>query len=155
MSILYINEVVNFAIEREKESYALYQELAEKTTDAEIRQLFTVLKEEEQQHKTFYEKMLSALEKKNSPGVQENEEYVKYMQALIEQHRVLSKKEQANTDDLKQAVNYAIDREKDAVIFYVGLKNFVNDSDIAMIDNIISEEARHIARLLDIKGMIS
>ena len=148
--LLYINEVVNFAIERETESYALYKELSEKVAQGEAKNLFRVLMQEEQAHKTFYTTFLSTIEAKQSPGVSEDDEYAAYMRTLIDSRRTV-KEPTIDLDNLTEVLDFAIAREKDAVLFYVGLENFVSDDDKSTVKTIIKEEGGHIVKLTNLK----
>jgi len=151
-TLLYINEVVNFAIEREQESYALYEELAEKVENEEAKNLFRVLMQEEQAHKTFYTTFLSTIESQQSPGVSEDEEYVAYMRTLIDSRRTV-KGPKIDLDNIIEILDFAIAREKDAVLFYVGLENFVPNEDKSTVKTIIKEEGNHIVRLTNLKQL--
>ena len=51
--ILYLSEIVKFAIEKEEQSYALYEKLHNKVSDAKAKDLFRTLMEQELQHKAF------------------------------------------------------------------------------------------------------
>ena len=119
-TLFYINEVVTFAIEREQESYDLYKELAEKVDKQELKTIFQTLMEEEKKHKVFYSELLSTVNAKHTPGALESEEYDTYMRALIESRRTV-KQPKADLSQLGEVLDFAIAREKDAVLFYVGL----------------------------------
>ena len=149
-TLLYINEIVNFAIERETESYALYKELSEKVVQDEAKNLFSVLMQEEQAHKTYYSTFLSTIEAKQSPGVSEDEEYAAYMRTLIDSRRKV-KEPTIDLNNLTEVLDFAIAREKDAVLFYVGLENFVPDKDKSTVKTIIKEEGNHIVKLTILK----
>lgn len=152
-TLLYINEVVNFAIEREQESYALYKELAEKVENEEAKNLFNVLMQEEQAHETFYKTFLSTIEAKQTPGVSEDEEYAAYMRTLIDSRRTV-KEPKIALDNLAEVLDFAIAREKDAVLFYVGLENFVPEEDKSTVKTIIKEEGNHIVKLTNLKQQL-
>jgi len=149
-TLLYINEVVNFAIEREIESYNLYEELAGKVDNAEAKNLFKVLMDEELSHRRLYSTLLTTIEAKQSPGVQEDEEYAAYMKTLIDSQRRV-KKPEIDMANLMEILDFAIAREKDAVLFYVGLENVVPDVDKSTVKTIIKEEGNHIVKLTNLK----
>ena len=149
-TLLYINEVINFAIERETESYALYKELAERVENADAKNLFKVLMEEEESHKKFYATFLSTIEAKQTPGVTEDDEYAAYMKTLIDSQRTV-KKPTIALANLEEILDFAIAREKDAVLFYTGLENYVPDKDQPTVRVILKEEATHIVKLSKLK----
>jgi len=153
-TLLYINEVVNFAIERETESYALYKELAEIVDNVDAKNLFKVLMNEEESHKSFYTTFLSTIEAKHTPGVTEDEEYAAYMKTLIDSQRTV-KTPDIDLSNLMEILDFAIAREKDAVLFYVGLENFVPDDDKSTVKTIIKEEGSHIVKLSNLKQQLA
>lgn len=149
--IFYLSEVVKFAIEKEKESYALYKELEEKSSTKEAKELFYTLMQEEKSHEIFYSQLLSHTSKEQTPRVKEDEEYDAYMQELIRANRSVTPLNLEKLTDIKIALDYAAAREKDSILFYVGLKNYLPSHDREKIDTIIKEESKHMARLLLLK----
>ena len=155
-TVFYINEVVTFAIEREQESYDLYKELAEKVKKQELKEVFQTLMEEEKKHKMFYSAFLAGVEEKRIPGVgaPEGEEYDAYMRALIDDRRTV-KSPPVDMGNIQEVLDFAIAREKDAVLFYVGLENYVPEKDKPTVKTIIKEEGKHIVKLTDLKKEFS
>ena len=149
--LFYLSEIVSFAIEKEKESEALYKALSDKANTKDIKDLFHQLMLEEVQHENFYTKLLSTTPKEQTPGVKEDTEYEAYMQELIQASRSTPSLDLENITDMKIALDYAVAREKDSVLFYVGLKNYLPTHEKEKIDTIIKEEAKHVAKLLLLK----
>ncbi|CAL7962950.1 Rubrerythrin [Gammaproteobacteria bacterium] len=146
--LFYISEVVKFAIEKEKESTALYKGLGEGASTKNIKDLFHQLMLEEEKHEDFYTKLLETTPKEQSPGVAEDTEYEAYMQELIRASRSIPSLDTHKLTDMKIALDYAIAREKDSILFYVGLKNYLPAHDKTKVDAIIKEESQHMAKLL-------
>ncbi len=149
-TLFYINEVVNFAIEREQESYDLYQELSEKVEKQEFKEIFQTLMEEEKKHKVYYSGLLSTVEEKWTPSAEGYDEYEDYMRTLIDSRRTV-KKPEINMGNIQEVLDFAIGREKDAVLFYVGLENYVPEKDKPTVKTIIKEEGSHIVKLTNLK----
>ena len=149
-TLFYINEIVNFAIEREQESYDLYKELAETVERQDAKIVFQRLMEEEKKHKELYTELLSGIGEKRTPSAQGYDEYDAYMRTLIADRRTVTRPhvEPANILDV---LDFAIAREKDAVLFYVGLENYVPEKDRPTVKQIIREEGTHIVKLSAIK----
>jgi rubrerythrin len=82
--------------------------------------------------------------------VSEDEEYVAYMRTLIDSRRTV-KEPKIDLDNIVEILDFAIAREKDAVLFYVGLENFVPDEDKSTVKTIIKEEGNHIVKLTNLK----
>ena len=149
--IFYLSEVINFAISKEKESFSLYQDLSNKTNNEDERNLFHQLMQEEKQHEAFYTDLLTAIPKEQTTGVKENEEYDAYMQELISASKSVAVLDLEKNPDIKKIIVYAIAREKDSILFYVGLKNYLPPNNSDKIDIIIRKEAQHMAKLYLLK----
>jgi rubrerythrin len=151
--LFYFSEIVKFAIEKEKESYALYEKLANKVSDVKLKDFFRVLMQQEKHHQEFYAEMLKHVAEQQSPNVKEDEEYNAYMQELIAESRKVFALDvdKLLASDLVSILDYAAAREKDSILFYVGLKNYLPAKECGKIDDIISEEGRHLTLLMRIK----
>jgi rubrerythrin len=149
-TLFYINEIVSFAVEREQESYDLYKELAESVEKPEFKQVFQTLMQEEQKHKAYYSDMLSTVQEKWTPSAEGYDEYDAYMRTLIESRRSV-KAPPIDMQNIAEVLDFAISREKDAVLFYVGLENYAPDEHKATIRAIIKEEGSHIVKLTNVK----
>ena len=149
-TLFYVSEIVNFAIEREQESYAMYKDLAEKVERQELKETFQTLMEEEKKHKVYYSELLSTVEQKRTPSSQGYDEYDEYMRTLIDARRTV-KKPKIDISNIQEVLDFAIEREKDAVLFYTGLVNYVPEKDQPTVKTIIKEEGMHIVKLTAIK----
>jgi rubrerythrin len=149
-TLFYINEVVNFAVEREQESYALYKELAEKVENQKMKGVFQTLMEEEKKHEVYYSELLSTVEQKRTPSAQGYDEYDEYMRTLIDAQRTVTTPP-VDMANLEKIIDFSIAREKDAVLFYTGLENYVPDKDQPTVRVILKEEATHIVKLSKLK----
>lgn len=150
--LFYLSEIINFAIEKEKESAALYEKLANIVSDQKIKELFESMLQDEKEHANFYAQLLNDAPKEQTAGVKEDSEYEAYMQALITASRSTSPVNTIDLKDINTILNYAADREKDSILFYVGLKNHVPTSSHNKIEIIIQEEAKHLTKLLLLKN---
>lgn len=150
--VFYLSEILKFAVEKEQQSADLYQKLADQASDAKNKDIFEGLVRDELGHKTFYADILSSVPEKSSPGVQEGKEYTAYMRQLIKSSRTT----QPLPDDissmlLNDILDYAIEREKDSVMFYLGLKQYVPENAKSKVDEIIEEESKHAAIIASLK----
>lgn len=151
--LFYLSEIVKFAIEKEQESIDLYNLLATQVNDDKVKDIFQKLVQEETKHKAYYSDMLSGIKQEQSPGVKEDAEYQAYMEALITSSRTVPTPSSADMQNVSKVLDYAIAREKDSVLFYSGLKNFIPASAHDHIDIIIHEEERHAAIILKVKEL--
>jgi len=150
--LFYLSEIIKFAIEKEQESFNLYEKMATQVTDSELQKIFQRLAQEEVKHKDFYTTMLSTVKIEQSPGVKENDEYQSYVEALITDSRTVPTITATDFKNTNKVLDYAIAREKDSILFYSGLKNFVAATAHGSIDTIIREEERHAAILMKVKA---
>jgi rubrerythrin len=151
-NIFSLDEIIKFAIEKEKESYELYKKLAEITDTPKAQNLFNFLKKAELKHEKYYENLLKNINL--AVPTKEDESFDAYMQELIKVSRKYSKDLAILIEDRGAALEYAIEREKDSVLFYAGLKDYVPEVEQAHLDEIIKEESTHINKLLEIKDFL-
>ncbi|MCL5261638.1 MAG: ferritin family protein [Gammaproteobacteria bacterium] len=152
--IFYLNEIVKFAIERELESQEFYHKLAALADTQKARDLFNMLEQEEKKHELFYEHMLAAVPLEQTPGVEEDNEYLEYMQELIRSERTIEPLTTEEMRNMKVAIDYAIARERDSILFYNGLKNLLATEERSKIEPIILEEGKHIAKLTKLRHVL-
>lgn len=146
-----LKQLLSFAISRERESEALYKALAEKAKDSSLKALFKELAKQETKHEKFYTYLMET----NLPGsaehaVNENE-YTVYMRNIMEEHAASFQITGEHIYSISQALDYAIAREKNAILFYSGLKNYVPANVRSTLNTIIEEEMKHAAILMNVK----
>lgn len=149
-TLFHLSEILKFAIEKEIESAELYQRLVNEAANAELKTLFMKLVQQEQGHKKFYENMINAADKWSS--TQDTEEYAGYMRELIASSRTVAAP--LNFSNLRLVFDYAIAREKDSILFYAGLINFLPTTDREGIYTIIQEEMHHVTILTERKKLL-
>ena len=128
----------------------MYKELAENVESQNVKEVFQTLMEEEKKHKVYYSELLSTVEEKHTPSAQGYDEYDDYMRTLIDAQRTV-KTPPVDMANLQEILDFAIAREKDAVLFYTGLENYVPEKDQPTVKDIIKEEASHIVKLSNLK----
>jgi len=72
------------------------------------------------------------------------------MRALIDARRTV-KTPPVDLSKIQDVLNFAIEREKDAVLFYVGLEQYVPEKDRPTVRSIIKAEGTHIVKLSALK----
>ena len=149
-TLFHLSEILKFAIEKEEEAERLYENLSSEAATSELQIFFAGLAQEEEGHKKFYESMMQATAKWSQS--EDTEEYESYMRELIK----ISRTAIAPTDfsNARLVLDYAIAREKDSVLLYAGLINYVPPADRKGIYAIVQEEVKHAAMLTRIKETI-
>ncbi len=151
MSLFAASDVLQFAVRMEENGGLFYRKAAELSDKSEAKKLFEYLASEEAEHKKTFEKFLSKVTlyepTEDYPG-----EYLAYLHNYID-GKVFFTEEVSMTKaiDVASALEFAIQREMDAILYYTELKAFVNGDDQKAIDSIIDEERKHFAQLSEIK----
>ncbi len=151
METFSIIEVVDQAIEVEEHGYKFYSEMAKIFGEnKEFTKLFDTLAEKELVH----EKKFSELKKKiKDDSIEGEEEVMPYLKAIVEsaffigEDRPLNAMKNAKT--VSEAVDHALDFEKETLLYYMGIKDILESKEI--IDEIIDEEKKHIIWLNELK----
>ena len=154
MKLFESNEIYLFAMRIEENGEKFYRHAAQIAQDKESRNMFTFLAEEEVRHKKTFETMISRLEKRDVeesyPG-----EYLAYLQDYLDNKIIFSKSakdtEYPEVKDTLSAIEFAIQREMNSVLYYHEVKKFVAPSQQDDIDKIIEEERKHFSQLSEIK----
>ncbi len=148
-------DIVNIAVQIEEKGERFYKEAAEKANSAEVKELFSMLSRDESKHREIFLNMLKAL---NIEGDKLSIEYQNYLKAytdrLVFEGGSPEVVEKMKNFDQVWALNYAIQRELDSILYYYELKNIVAKSEYDLIDKIISEERSHFEKLTKIKNII-
>ena len=136
--------MVEFAIQIEKNGESFYRESAKKIAHEKTKTLFIELANQEVEHKKIFESFLKKVENYNPPEAF-NEDYFMYLRAYADTK--IFNKEFSGINKPVEALQFAINMEKDSILYYTESKNFVWDDDKKILDNIIAEERKHFIRL--------
>jgi rubrerythrin len=148
------DEVFEMAEQMERNGAKFYRDAAETAADPSNKEMLIGLSKMEEAHEKIFESMradLTAAEKASTVFDPSGEASL-YLRALVDS-RVFFKKE-IDVTSMVEILKSAIEAEKDAIVFYLGMKeaisqNFGRDR----IEAIIKEEMGHI-RLLS-KELVS
>jgi len=147
-------EVFEIAERIERNSVKFYRRAAEAFSDQDLCQILLSLAEFEKEHVETFANMRKQISNKEWDMItfDPENEMTLYLQAIAESHVFDPKKDPAEQlKDKKTAEDifkYAIEAEKNSIIFYLGLKNFVPaKAGKDKVDEIIKEEMDHIAEL--------
>ena len=150
-----IQEVIEIAIEIEKNGVTFYSALAESADTDRLRELFAYLTEEEKRHVTRFQEILESV-----GGYQISEAYyatqfMGYMKALADERVFKSDISLAEVADrartARQAIDTAIGFEKESILFLHEMWQLVHESDRKAIQKLLDEERDHLRRLSAIK----
>ncbi len=147
------NEVFEIAIKIEENGEKFYRYAADLAEERNSKEMFTFLAGEEVKHKKTFEAMLSGVEdyqpSESYPG-----EYFAYLRAYAEGLIFTPEKLQSELAEVKtveDAIDFAIQREIESILYYIEAKNLVPGNQKDKIDEIINEERRHYLKLVGAK----
>jgi len=147
-------EIFEIAEQIERNGVKFYTKAAEITKADDMQKIFLELADMEREHEeTFADmrKQISTKQKELITFDPENEAAL-YLQAIAGGHVFDLKKDPSEQLGGKEAtadiLKMAIELEKDSVVFYIGIRNFVAAEAVKeKIEDIIDEEQNHIVTL--------
>lgn len=143
-------EIVELAIQIEKNGKRFYSEIKEKTDSQEARDAFDRLAKDEDEHlNVFGEIFKGACD--YSPEGAYPDEYFSFMNSLASEY-IFTEKNKTGAENYMEALDLGIKMEKDSILFYQEMKKMVPRRSRDTIDRIISEEKEHFRKLCDLKG---
>ncbi len=143
-------EVLDIARQMERNGVAFYSRAAELFDQPTPRVVFRTLAEREMAHEKIYAQMQQRLsESRQIPPADQEGPSLRAMAGLgvfglyKDPHKQLTGQE-----SIAQIIRVAIRNEKDSIVFYTGLKDFIHeDAGIRAVNEVIHEEMRHIRML--------
>lgn len=151
------SEVVELGIQIERNGRDFYNTLTQQSKNSKAKEIFTFLAGEEAKHIETFQKILSSVEKYESPEAYPGE-YFAYMNALAGESvftQMDKGKEIAKTvKNEKEAIDIGIQAEKDSIVFYGGMKKVIPEYDQKVVDEVIAQEEGHLKKLLDLKVIL-
>ncbi len=144
------NDILEMAIQIEINGAVFYRNASESISDTAHKQLLLDLAAMEDQHEQTFSDMKAALsdEEKKSTAFDPDEEAGLYLKALADTRVFFEKETPGASASMKEILKEAILAEKDSIVFYLGMKDFVPEKfGKDKIENIIKEEMAHIKLL--------
>lgn len=145
------NDVVLAAIEVETRGEKFYQYLVEQAEDEKIRKVYEHLAREEVKHKALFEELYTRLGKVDLPAWSNAKEYQTYLNALIDSHTLFRYKDldeiKEKIGSRKDALQLAIQFEKDSILFFMEMREFVPEKEKTYVTKCIEEEKTHMRQL--------
>ena len=154
MGVLNASDIYEIAMRIEENGSNFYRFAAQLVKEEEAKKQFEWLAGEEEKHKTAFSDMLSKIERHDPPEGYSGE-YASYLHDYADNNLIFKKEvmdaEMAKVTDTASAIDFAIRRELDSIVYYHEIKGFINKAQHASIDRIINEERRHFEVLSKLK----
>jgi rubrerythrin len=156
MSILFSgNEIIDIAVKIEENGQAFYLAAADKAQDENLAAALRKLAEDEVEHKEIFQAMYKADAQYGLVDGYE-EEADAYIKAMAGSQVFAPGKSAEgfvrDAGDIFQVLNMALGAEKDSILYYTEMKDWVQPKDKEVMEKVILEEKKHLkelSRLLD------
>jgi rubrerythrin len=154
MSTFTASDIVEFAIRIEENGAHFYRFAVQIAKDEDTKNLFEKLADAELHHKKTFERILAAMDKTAPPEGYAGE-YTAYLHNYVD-NAIIFKKEVLDqgltkVKDSLSALDFALQREMDSILYYHEIKGLVPAHEHGTIDKIIEEERRHVDMLSAMK----
>ena len=139
------DEIFEMAQQMERNGARFYRNAAESVTDKKNKEMLLKLAAMEDDHeKTFAEMRASLTEQEKETTIFDPEgEAVLYLKALVDTRVFFQKK--IDPTSMEEILKEALLAEKDAIVFYLGMKDMVPQKlGKTRLEDIIKEEMEHI-----------
>jgi len=154
MGVFEASDIVQIAVRIEENGVNFYKFAEQIAKQEEAKKIFAQLAAAEVQHKKTFEGIFAKMDKTNPPESYEGE-YGAYLRDYVDNNIIFTKevmdKELAKIKDTVSALDFAIKREMDSILYYHEIKRFVPTAQHATLDQIIEEERKHVSMLSAIK----
>lgn len=147
-------DILEMAIHMEEEGERFYNLFSEKSSKNSIKNIFNYLALEEKRHAETFKEIYKDLEKNEFFFAYPDEEANKYLHSwvsskvFIDWNRIL--KEKAFFDEIS-AIDLAISLEKDSILFYYEISEFVSPDNKNLLKEIINQEKAHLSQLTTLR----
>jgi rubrerythrin len=146
-----ICEIFSIANELEKNKADFFRKAAEKFRDTKIRDTLIEIADEDNYNAAVFARIEEGFTKNECPATvfdPDNVDHL-YLKAMAEDHvcNFDACKNLVGNETLLQILQMAVRMEKDALVFYTGLKNFVSKSSLENLERIIQEKLKNIGFL--------
>ena len=154
MQVFTANDIVEVAVRIEENGINFYNFAGQIARTEDSKNLFAKLSEAEAAHKRTFEKILSQIET-YTPPERYTGEYAAYLRNYVDNNLIFTKevmdKQLSKVTDTVGAIEFAMQRELDSILYYHEIKNLVPAGQHETIEKIIEEERKHYAMLLEMK----
>lgn len=150
--MLEASQLLELAIEMERAGSRLYRSLAEEYgEDAGLKDMFTFLATEEEEHEVRLAEIKSRIADTSIPGFETfRPPRLQAFRSVFSPSRLAD--ERARISDLATAVDFAVRREMDSVFLYHEISDVVPDGDRHHLAVLLEDEREHFRRLTTLRA---
>ncbi len=160
MAMLSAGELIEVALGIERNGVVYYSSLAELSGDPSLKEAYGGLADMERKHIDIFQRLLGSVSGYQPTRAGEgDEEYQRYLEALIDSvvftDDKVARKMARDARSPAEAIQMALGAEKDSILFYLEMRDFVSKNDRPVIDSVIKEEKSHVRELSRLKGQFA
>jgi rubrerythrin len=151
MEELTVRKAVEFAVQTEALGNFFYERLADRFKhDDAIREVFSTLAKDEAEHEKLFRTLLETVEKDRLESRRESDHW-SYLKVLSRTEFFMGEsglyRDLEKIKTREDALERALRLEKDAMAYYLAMKDVLGKSEI--LDKIIAIEKEHVAKLIE------
>lgn len=155
MAILFsAKDILEMAIHLEEEGEKFYTLFSQRTAKENIKTVFNFLAMEERRHAETFKEIYRNLENKEFVTAYPDEEANKYLHAWVSSQVFIDWDKIMRTETFFNeisAIDLAISLEKDSLLFYYGISEFITQENKKLLKEIINQERAHLSQLTILK----
>jgi rubrerythrin len=151
-------EVIEMAIKTEQSGQQFYSDNAKKAKQKQLSDLFRFLAGEEEKHVKTFKSLYRTITESPQTIAYNFDDMQLYLKAITDSkfflgsNKALSYMSKVKTS--QALLDYALAFEKETMLFYLEITNFIKDKDKKLVDKIIAQEKEHIKKLSAMKEVI-
>jgi len=150
-------EILRIAVKVEENGKGLYAALENEAKEDKLREVWKYLKEQEEIHRKIFQDMLDKagdyIVDEFSPG-----QYEAYLRAIssgyVFTRELIEKKTKELFSSDLEAVEFGIFIEKESILTYSALRDYVLTAKQPVLDKVIDEEKKHLVQLTLLKDQM-
>jgi rubrerythrin len=154
MSVFSASDIMEVAIRIEENGVNFYKFAEQIAQKEDEKKLFAQLAQAEVAHKKTFEKIFAGMEKSSAPESYEGE-FGEYLRSYVDNNLIFTKevmdKQLAKVTNTSEALDFAIQRELDSILYYHEIKKMVPAAQHDALEKIIEEERKHFQSLTNMK----
>lgn len=145
------SDIVGTAIEIERRGRNVYSKAAAAATNPDVKSFLEFFAGEEARHQAIFEAMAGRIAKIEVPAGSDEEEYMEYVQALLDSHALFCggapEKDLANASDAIAAIELAARFEKDTILYFREMMDLLPPAEGSIVKQCLDEERGHLRQL--------
>ena len=150
MAVFEASDIVEVAVRIEENGATFYRYAVQLAGNEEVKTLFQRLADEEVKHRRIFVQILAGMDR-NLPPEGYDGEYAAYLHDYVDNRLIFKAEafagELAKLRSEASALDFAIQRELDAIHYYREMRDLLPADRREAIERIIAEEKEHFVRL--------